>query len=251
MILLENVSKIYQTGKGTIQAVAPLSIRIEDKDIYGIVGYSGAGKSTLLRLINLLEVPTTGKVIVDGQSLMELSKAELRKARHSIGMVFQQFNLLFNKTVFSNVALPLQLAKVKRKDIEERVDEVLKIVGLEDKKYSYPAQLSGGQKQRVAIARALANRPNVLLFDEPTSALDPKTTQDLLQFLRNLHSRLGITIVIVTHEVHVVKEICTKVSVMENGKLAESFSLVGERKPAQTEIGKIFFPLDERGVVYA
>lgn len=241
MISLNQVSKQFTTKEGTFQAVAPLSLHIAEGDIYGIVGFSGAGKSTLLRLINLLERPTTGTVEVAGQDLTKLAKKELRKARQSIGMVFQQFHLLHNKTVFDNIALPLQLARVERKEIERRVEECLQMVGLEEKRQHYPAQLSGGQKQRVGIARALAHQPKVLLCDEPTSALDPKTTKQFLQFLRDLHRQLGLTIVIVTHEMHVVQQICNKAAVMEEGKIIEHFSLENKRQHAKTDIGKMLF----------
>jgi D-methionine transport system ATP-binding protein len=225
VISLQNVSKSYKQNLIAFQAVQSVSLKIEKGEIHGIIGASGAGKSTLLRLINLLESPDEGTVVVGGKSLTTLSRRKLREARQSIGMIFQQFNLVANKTVFDNVSVPLELAGYSKKDRLERVNECLEFVGLVDKVKQYPAQLSGGQKQRVAIARALANRPTVLLCDEPTSALDPQTTGGILEVLQTINKKFGVTIVIVSHEMDVVKSICDKVTVMESGKVLQTVSI--------------------------
>nr|WP_305120941.1 ATP-binding cassette domain-containing protein [Saccharibacillus sp. JS10] len=200
-------------------------MEIETGGIHGIIGTSGAGKSTLLRLMNMLERPDEGKVWLDGRDLMTMSERELRIVRRSIGMIFQQFNLVHNRTVHGNVAAALELARTPKADRERRIKEVLSFVGLEDKIRQYPAQLSGGQKQRVAIARAIAGNPKLLLCDEPTSALDPQTTEELLNTLLHINRTLGVTIVIVTHEMEVVRQICTRVSVMEMGEVVDTFDL--------------------------
>lgn len=221
------------------QAVDAVSLEVEKGAIHGIIGESGAGKSTLLRLINLLEVPDQGTVTVDGQILTEMPSKELRKARQKIGMIFQQFNLVYNVTVSRNVSIPLELAGVPKRERMERVKECLNFVGLTDKAEQYPAQLSGGQRQRVAIARALANNPGLLLCDEPTSSLDPRTTADILDVLKHINESLGVTVVIVTHEMDVVKSICTHVSVMEKGRIVDSFSRKdGDFRPAAVSSGK-------------
>ncbi|WP_188540685.1 methionine ABC transporter ATP-binding protein [Paenibacillus segetis] len=225
MISLQQVSKSYSLREGYHHAVRSVSLDIKEGTIYGIIGESGAGKSTLLRMMNVLEIPDEGRVLVHGSDLTQMTETQLREARRSIGMIFQQFNLLHNRTVSGNVATPLELAGVPKKRRAERVAECLSFVGLLDKAEQYPAQLSGGQKQRVAIARALANQPRVLLCDEPTSSLDPKTTVEILEVLRHINQTLGVTIVIVTHEMEVVKGICQAVSVMENGTLIDSFAL--------------------------
>lgn len=225
MINLHNVSKKFQTKDGEFQAVSSVSLEIEEGDIYGIIGFSGAGKSTLLRMVNLLEHPDSGEITVNGENILALPRKELLKKRKSIGMIFQHFNLLTNRTVFDNVALPLELAGVSRKERRARVLECLETVDLLDKANEYPAKLSGGQKQRVAIARAITTQPQVLLCDEPTSAVDPQTKEIILDYLKRIREELGITIVIVTHEMNVVKRICNKVAVMEHGKVVESFQL--------------------------
>jgi len=226
MIFLNNVSKTFSTPEGSLQAVASVSLRVSPGDIFGIIGFSGAGKSTLLRTINLLEMPDAGgEVVVDGQILTALKRRELNLARHSIGMIFQHFNLLSNRTVYGNVSLPLEITGTPKAQRHGRILECLEIVGLADKVNTYPAKLSGGQKQRVAIARALTTAPKVLLCDEPTSALDPQTTMTILGFLRDINKAFNTTIVMVTHEMHVVNTICNKVAVMENGHLLESFGL--------------------------
>lgn len=222
IIRIENVSKSFQTKEGIVDAAKNLNLTIEKGDIYGIIGLSGAGKSTLVRCLNLLEKPTKGKIYVNGLDLGALSKKELRLARREIGMIFQHFNLLMQRTVLDNVTFPLEIAGVGKKEARERARELLKTVGLEDKEKVYPAQLSGGQKQRVAIARVLANNPAILLCDEATSALDPQTTKSILALLKEINLSLGITIVVITHEMAVVQEICNKVAVLEKGEIAES-----------------------------
>ncbi|WP_342429490.1 ATP-binding cassette domain-containing protein [Neobacillus sp. FSL H8-0543] len=225
MISLHNVSKSYKQALTALQAVQSVSLKIDKGEVHGIIGSSGAGKSTLLRLINLLEIPNEGTVVVGKHTLTELSSRKLREVRQSIGMIFQHFNLVANKTVFDNVSVPLELAGYSKKARQERVNECLEFVGLVDKARQYPAQLSGGQKQRVAIARALANRPTVLLCDEPTSALDPQTTGGILEVLQTINKEFGVTIVIVSHEMDVVKSICDKVTVMESGKILQTVSI--------------------------
>lgn len=226
-IVIENVSKTYSTKDGTVEALKHVSLSIEAGDIYGIIGMSGAGKSTLVRCMNFLEVPTEGRVLIKGKSLGDFSKKELRKQREDIGMIFQHFNLLMQKTVLENVCFPLYIQGKKKKEAKERAMELLGIVGLGDRANAYPAQLSGGQKQRVAIARALASDPKILLCDEATSALDPQTTSSILELLKDINLRFGITIVIITHQMSVVREICTHVAIMKEGEVAEQ-GLVSE-----------------------
>lgn len=221
MIQLENIEKTYKTKKGSLTAVDNVSLKIKKGEIFGIVGYSGAGKSTLLRCINLLERPSKGKVIIDGVDMTSLSTKELRKARQSIGMIFQGFHLASSKTAAENIDFSLKVAGVPVEKRKERVKELLDLVGLADKADHYPAQLSGGQKQRVSIARALANNPKVLLSDEATSALDPSTTKSILALLKKINEELGITIVLITHEMEVVKEICHRCAVMQDGRVVE------------------------------
>lgn len=243
MIRLENVSKEFNSKEGCTKAVKDVNLTIRDGEIFGIIGFSGAGKSTLVRCINLLEIPTCGKVFVDEVNLLEISKKELRKCRQSIGMIFQQFNLLSQKTVIRNVMYPLEIAGVKKAERIKRAKDLLKLVGLSEKENAYPMQLSGGQKQRVAIARALATNPKVLLCDEATSALDPITTKAILELLKKINKEMGVTIVVITHEMKVVKQICDSVAVMNNGRIEET-GLVKEVffKP-KTEIArKIILP---------
>lgn len=238
MIEFKNVSKNFGVGRNQVNAVKGVSLSIQRGEIFGIIGFSGAGKSTLVRCINLLEPPTSGTVIVDGKNMAELSAAELRKARKKIGMIFQHFNLMPSRTVFSNVAYPLRGSGLTRKEIEDKVHKLLELVEIADKENAYPSQLSGGQKQRVAIARALANDPGVLLCDEATSALDPQTTGAILRLLKHLNETLGITIVVITHEMPVVKEICNRVAVMEHGQVVEQgevFSLFTNPKQPITQ----------------
>jgi D-methionine transport system ATP-binding protein len=240
LIRLEAVSKSFRLPNGeTLAAVRPTSLEIDTGDVFGLVGRSGAGKSTLLRLINLLERPDAGRVFVAGQELTALSRPALREARQGIGMIFQQFHLLQNATVADNVAFPLRIhGKRSRAAVDARVRECLALVGITDKIDSYPAQLSGGQKQRVAIARALASEPAVLLCDEPTSALDAETTTELLATLRNINTKLGVTIVIVTHELAVVNALCKHVAVVEDGGIAERFG-VGDAVGGVTEAASV------------
>ena len=226
MIKLENIDVTFKQGVKVVNAVKNVSLHVEPGDIYGIIGYSGAGKSTLVRTINLLQRPTKGNVVVNGVDLLKLKPKGLRAARKKIGMIFQHFNLMNTLSVFDNVAFPLKKSGKTKSEIEQKVLSLLELVGLEDKVNSYPRQLSGGQKQRVAIARALANDPDVLLCDEATSALDPKTTYSILELLQKVNVQLGITIVIITHEMQVVKEICNKVAVMEEGEVIEKGSVL-------------------------
>ena len=221
MIRLENVSKIFTDSNKEVHAVNNVSLTINDGDIFGIIGFSGAGKSTLVRCINLLERPTDGKVFVDDAEITALSGKELRKARKKIGMIFQHFNLMPSRTIFGNVAYPLRGSGLSKEEIREKVHHLLELVGISEKENAFPSQLSGGQKQRVAIARALANDPSILLCDEATSALDPQTTKSILKLLQQLNQTLGITVVVITHEMAVVKEICNRVAVMDHGDVVE------------------------------
>ena len=220
-ILIQDVSKTFETKDGSVQALNHVSLSIETGDIYGIIGMSGAGKSTLVRCMNFLEVPSEGKVLIDGKSLSEFSPKELRKEREKIGMSFQHFNLLMQKNVLENVCFPLYIQGKKKAEARAKALELLEIVGLADRAKAYPAQLSGGQKQRVAIARALASDPQILLCDEATSALDPQTTSSILELLQDINQKFGITIVIITHKMSVVREICTHVAIMKDGEVKE------------------------------
>ncbi|MED4905739.1 methionine ABC transporter ATP-binding protein [Parageobacillus thermoglucosidasius] len=240
MIEIKNVTKIYSTKKKQVVGVDNISLTIQDGEIFGIIGYSGAGKSTLLRCLNLLERPTSGQVIIDGVDLTSLNDKQLRQARLKIGMIFQHFYLVSSKTVFENVAFALKAAKKPKEEIEKRVNELLEMVGLSDKRDAYPSQLSGGQKQRVGIARALANDPTVLLCDEATSALDPSTTKSILALLKKINRELGITIVLITHEMEVVKEICDRVAVMQNGRIIELGTVYDIFTNPQEELTKSF-----------
>jgi len=240
MIEIRNLTKIYNTKGGTVKGVDDVSLSIQGGKIYGIVGYSGAGKSSLLRCINLLERPSSGKITVNGTDLTSLNSKELRLARLKIGMIFQHFYLISQKTVFENIAFSLKAAKTAPNQINKRVEELLKMVSLTDKRDVYPAQLSGGQKQRVGIARALANNPTVLLCDEATSALDPTTTRSILKLLKKINKELGITIVLITHEMNVVKEICNRMAIMQNGKVIEEGSVYDIFANPQTDLTKEF-----------
>ena len=243
IIELKNIVKTFpseKVGEG-VHAVRDVSLAIEEGDIFGIIGYSGAGKSTLVRCINLLEKPTSGEVIVEGKNITGYSEAELRAVRRRMGMIFQHFNLLNSANVFENVAAPLKnQGKLSGKEIKERVEEMLRLTGLEDKEKAYPSQLSGGQKQRVAIARALVGRPKILLCDEATSALDPNTTTQIIELLRSLQEKLKLTVVMITHQMEVVKSICNKVAVMEEGKIVEEGSLVEVFSEPKSSITKEF-----------
>lgn len=222
MIRIENLSKTFDGAGGRVAALHDINLTIEDGDIYGIIGMSGAGKSTLVRCINLLERPTEGRVVIDGVDMTALSPAELRDARRSITMIFQGFNLLMQKNCLKNICFPMELAGVPKHEAVKRAHELLDMVGLPDKAKAYPAQLSGGQQQRIAIARALATNPKVLLCDEATSALDPNTTHSILGLIREINKRLGITVIVITHQMSVVEEICSHVAILDNGEVVES-----------------------------
>jgi ABC-type metal ion transport system, ATPase component len=221
MIRIEGLSKIYGTGADSVAALKNVSLTVNRGDIHGIIGMSGAGKSTLIRCVNRLDTPTEGRIYIDGQNIMELNGKDLRAMRKRVSMIFQQFGLLMQRTVSNNVRYPLEIAGVARGDANARVKELLEIVGLESKANAYPSQLSGGQKQRVAIARALASNPEVLLCDEATSALDPMTTQSILSLLQDINRRMGITIIIITHEMAVIRQICNKVTIIDDGVIVE------------------------------
>ena len=237
LITLSQISKSFRTGLaqgGLIKAVDNVSMKIDQGEIFGIIGYSGAGKSTLIRMLNGLETPTDGSVIVAGREISKIKGIELRKARQEISMIFQHFNLLWSRTVSDNIAFPLEIAGVSKTEAKKRVNELIKLVGLEGREDAYPSQLSGGQKQRVGIARALANNPKVLLCDEATSALDPQTTDSILELLVDINKRLGLTIVLITHEMHVIRKICHRVAVMESGQVVEQGLVLDVfRNPAQ------------------
>ena len=244
LIQLTNVKKTFNGKNGNIQAVNDVSLNVEKGDIYGIVGYSGAGKSTLVRLLNGLELPTSGEVIVNDQDITKLKNKELRTFRKKIGMIFQHFNLLWSRTVLENIQLPLELAGVPKSKRKERAEELLRLVGLEGRGQAYPSQLSGGQKQRVGIARALANDPEILLCDEATSALDPQTTEEVLDLLLAINKKLNLTIVLITHEMNVIRKICNKVAVMELGKVVEEGDVLTVLRQPKKEVTKRFVQQD-------
>ena len=225
MIELKHISKVFPTPDGALQALRDIDLAIQDGDVFGIVGMSGAGKSTLVRCINLLERPTQGQVLIDGRDLCAMPEKELIRQRRSIAMIFQQFNLLMQRTCLKNICFPMEIAGGKRDEAARRAREYLDIVGLPDKADAYPAQLSGGQRQRIAIARALASDPKILLCDEATSALDPKTTREILRLVRDINQRLGITVVVITHEMAVIRQICTRVAILDGGHIAEEGSV--------------------------
>ena len=243
MIELKHISKTFPTADGVFQALDDINLTIRDGDIFGIVGMSGAGKSTLVRCINLLERPTQGQVLIDGRDLCAMPEKELIRQRRSIAMIFQQFNLLMQRTCLKNICFPMEIAGVKRDEAARRAREYLDIVGLPDKADAYPAQLSGGQRQRIAIARALASDPKILLCDEATSALDPKTTREILRLVRDINQRLGITVVVITHEMAVVEEICSHVAILERGRMVETGTVEAVFSNPQTEAGRrLVFP---------
>ena len=244
MIELKDIKKIFQTKKGTVEAVNGVNLSIESGDIYGIVGYSGAGKSTLIRMFNGLGAPSSGTVSVNGKVISTLKGSSLRKERQKIGMVFQHFNLLWSRTVVENILFPLEIAGVPKEKRLARANELVKLVGLEGREDAYPAQLSGGQKQRVGIARSLANDPTLLLCDEATSALDPQTTDEVLDLLLDINKRLNLTIVLITHEMHVIRKICDKVAVMESGKIVEHGNVMDVFKRPKEEVTKRFIRQD-------
>ena len=222
MIEIQNLTKVYHTPSGDVHALDDVSLSIKTGEIFGIIGLSGAGKSTLIRCINMLEKPTSGSVQVDGKEMTALSKEELRRERQKISMIFQHFNLLSSRNVVENIMFPLEIAKADKEESRKRALELLELVGLSDKAKAYPSQLSGGQKQRVGIARALANRPQLLLSDEATSALDPQTTRSILELLKYINKELGLTILLITHDMNVVKQVCDRVAVMKDGKIVET-----------------------------
>lgn len=240
MITIENLTKKFTSGKDEFTAIDNISLQVNKGEIFGIVGLSGAGKSTLVRCINRLEEPTSGKIFINDSEISSMDKRELREARKNIGMIFQHFNLLHQKTVFDNIALSLDFAGVGKSKIKSRVEELLSYVDLSDKKNSYPSQLSGGQKQRVAIARAIANNPKVLLSDEATSALDPHTTGNILNLLNRIRNEFGITVIMITHQMEVVKEICDRVAIMENGKIIETNTVEELFKQPKTKTASKF-----------
>ena len=242
MIKLEKVSKSFNDGKAAVHALHAISLEVGAGQIYGVVGTSGAGKSTLIRCVNRLEVPESGRIWVDGEEITALDPAALRKARQGMGMIFQQFNLLSQRTSAENIAYPLEIAGVPKTERDGRVKELLNLVGLENKADAYPAQLSGGQKQRVGIARALANHPKVLLSDEATSALDPTTTDSILELLVDLNQKLGLTILLITHQMEVVKKVCDHVAILENGYLLESGAIFDLIADPSSRLSKAFFP---------
>lgn len=244
MITIEHLTKHYISGDKRVDALKDVNLHIEKGDIFGVIGLSGAGKSTLVRCINRLEEPSSGRILVAGQEVTNMGEEQLRQTRKKIGMIFQHFNLLMNSTVADNIAFPLKLAKLPKNKIEERVNQLLTIVGLVDKREAYPAMLSGGQKQRVGIARALANEPEILLCDEATSALDPLTTDAILELLKNINQQYGITIVIITHEMSVIKKICHKVAVMEGGTPAEVGDVVEVFSRPKSKTAKDFLEDD-------
>ena len=243
MIELKHLSKVFPTADGDFEALSDINLTIGDGDIFGIVGMSGAGKSTLVRCINLLERPTQGEVLIDGENLMEFSPARLRQTRRSISMIFQQFNLLMQRTCLKNICFPMEIAGIPAAEARKRALEYLDIVGLPDKANAYPAQLSGGQKQRIAIARALASNPKMLLCDEATSALDPTTTRSILKLIQDINRRLGITVVVITHEMAVVEEICTHVAILDAGHMVETGTVEEVFSNPKTEAGRrLVFP---------
>ena len=244
-IRTENLYKSFRTKGNNVQVLKGINLEVQKGDIYGVVGFSGAGKSTLVRCINRLEEPDSGKVFIGETEITALSKRELATKRRKIGMIFQSFNLFDAKTVFENIAYPLELEKAKKKDIQKRVDELLKLVGLTEKKHAYPGQLSGGQKQRVGIARALANNPDVLLSDEATSALDPQSTLAILDLLRKINKELGLTIILITHELEVVKYLCNNVAVIEDGIIVEEGEVRNIFLNPNSNTGKVFLKVSK------
>ena len=240
MIRIEDLNKIYETKDMTVTALKNINLDIPSGEIFGIIGLSGAGKSTLVRTLNRLEDPTSGSIFIDDVDITGLNRSELRNIRKEIGMIFQHFNLMNSKNIFKNIAFPLEIVGMKREDIEVRVSELLDLVDLSDKANSFPSQLSGGQKQRVAIARALANNPKVLLCDEATSALDPKTTKSILNLLKDIQKQFGLTIVLITHQMEVIREICERVAIIEGGEIIEIGDVEDVFSNPKTDIGKAF-----------
>ncbi len=250
MIEIVNLCKQFDTPTDTVYALKNVSIKIADGDIYGIIGMSGAGKSTLVRCINMLERPTEGKVVIDGVDIGALNPAGLREKRREITMIFQSFNLLMQRTCLKNICFPMELAGVEKEEAKKRAMELLELVGLPEKANAYPAMLSGGQKQRIAIARALATNPKVLLCDEATSALDPNTTHSILELIKEINRKLGITVIIITHQMSVVQEICNRVAILDDGAVVEE-GLVGDifASPKSTAARRLVFPGGEDNIV--
>lgn len=241
LLQIRELSKVYSTPEGEVVALDQVSLDVNKGEIYGIIGMSGAGKSTLIRCINRLDVPTGGQVLYRGQDVLRMGKPELLRLRRKVSMIFQQFNLLMQRTIGENVRYPLEIAGVPRKQADKRVMELLEIVGLQDRAKAYPAQLSGGQRQRVAIARALASEPEVLLSDEATSALDPMTTQAILSLLKDINRRLGITIILITHEMAVIRQICDRVTILDGGRIAEEGTVDEVFMHTKSEAGRRLF----------
>ncbi|MDK6863957.1 methionine ABC transporter ATP-binding protein [Nosocomiicoccus ampullae] len=240
MIDIKNVTKVFKGKKKTVHAVDDVSLHIEKGEIFGIIGYSGAGKSTLIRMLNGLETLSSGDVVIGGDTINTLSKKALRKKRQKVSMIFQHFNLLWSRTVYENIRLPLEIAGVSKSEMDARVTELIHLVGLEGREHNYPSELSGGQKQRVGIARALSNHPEVLLCDEATSALDPQTTDEILDLLVKIREELGLTIVMITHEMQVIRKICDRAAVMENGKVIEVAPIIELFQNPKSSVTKRF-----------
>lgn len=238
IIQLKHLGKEFKTSNGPVKALDDINLEIEQGEIFGIIGLSGAGKSTLVRCINYLEVPTSGEVVFEGGSLGEMTQAQIRRARQSMGMIFQQFNLLAQRNVIQNICFPLEIAGMEKKEARVRAEELLRMVGLEEKGKSYPAQLSGGQKQRVAIARALATNPKVILCDEATSALDPNTTKSILSLLKEINRSMGVTVIVITHEMAVIEAICDKVAIIDQSHIAEAGSVSEIFSEPKSRIGR-------------
>ena len=249
MIELKHLGKIYSSASGSVEALKDVNLTIADGEIFGIIGLSGAGKSTLVRCINLLERPTSGEVLVDGQNIMALSQKELLQVRRQIGMIFQGFNLLEQRTVLRNICFPLEISGTPKAEAKKRAEELLRVVGLSDKAASYPSQLSGGQKQRVAIARALATNPRYLLCDEATSALDPNTTRSILELLREINKTLGVTIIVITHEMKVIDQICDRVAVIDKSCIAEEGRVADVFTSPKSDIARELVLPQERPVL--
>ena len=249
MIEIQHLSKTFAGADGSVEALKDINLKINDGDIFGIIGMSGAGKSTLVRCINMLERPSSGTVLINGRDIGALSAEELRKVRRRTTMIFQSFNLLMQRTCLANICFPLELAGMKKAEAKKRAGELLELVGLSDKANAYPAQLSGGQQQRIAIARALATDPEVLLCDEATSALDPKTTRSILELIKQINERLGITVIIITHQMSVIEDICTRVAILENGSVVEEGEVSKVFSNPASDAGKNIVSPEERALL--
>ena len=249
MIEIQHLSKTFAGADGSVEALRDINLKINDGDIFGIIGMSGAGKSTLVRCINMLERPTSGTVLINGRDIGALSAEELRKVRRRTTMIFQSFNLLMQRTCLANICFPLELAGMKKAEAKKRAGELLELVGLSDKANAYPAQLSGGQQQRIAIARALATDPEVLLCDEATSALDPKTTRSILELIKQINEQLGITVIVITHQMNVIEDICTRVAILENGTVVEEGEVSKVFSNPASDAGKNIVSPEERALL--